>query len=164
MVKINLKVNGKSYTHEVADNLLLIDYIRDVIGLKGTHRGCDTGHCGACTVLMNGEPVKSCQILAAQADGSEITTVEGLEQDGKLSLEQQAFIDNHAAQCGFCTPGFLMMTHYLITNIDHEMSDEEIKDYIHGNYCMCTGYKPIINAIKDAQKRYFEIKKKDIPK
>ncbi|MGC8558653.1 MAG: (2Fe-2S)-binding protein [Nitrososphaeria archaeon] len=158
MVKITVKVNGKTYTNDVPDNMLLVHYIRDVLGLKGTHVGCDTGHCGACTVLMNGEPVKSCQILAAQADGSEIITVEGLEENGKISLEQQAFIEHHAAQCGYCTPGFLLMTHYLITHIDHEMNDDEIKENIHGNYCMCTGYKPIIEAIKDAQKKFILLK------
>ncbi len=155
MVEIKVTVNGKQYTADVEPRVLLVQFIRDVIGLKGTHIGCQTGHCGACTVLLNGEPVKSCQILALQADGAEITTVEGLAEDGKLSIEQESFRDHHAAQCGFCTPGFLIMTHYLIKN-HPKMTREEIREDLHGNYCMCTGYQQIVDAVEDAQRKYLE--------
>lgn len=159
MVAVNVRVNGKQYLADVEPRVLLIDFIRDTIKLKGTHRGCDTGHCGACTVLMDGKPVKSCQILAVQADGAEIMTVEGLEpEEGKFSIEQEAFIENFAIQCGYCTPGFLIMTYYLIRKYP-ELTREEIREKLHGNYCMCTGYQQIVDAVQSAQKKYLASKK-----
>lgn len=159
MVVVNLKVNGKEYSAETEPRMLLVHFIRDALKLKGTHIGCDTGHCGACTVIMDGKPVKSCQLLAVQADGSDIMTVEGLEpEEGKYSIEQEAFRENFAMQCGYCTPGFLMMTHYLIRE-NPEMTREEIREKLHGNYCMCTGYQQIVDAVQDAQKKYLAAKK-----
>ncbi len=151
-MKVSIKINGTVLERDVEPRLLLVHFIRDVAGLKGTHVGCETGHCGACTVLLNGKPVKSCQLFAVQANGSEVETVEGLERDGKLSLEQEAFIDNFAMQCGYCTPGMLMITHYLLRRYPR-LTREEIREKIHGNYCMCTGYVQIVNAIEDAFKR-----------
>ena len=159
MVTVNLKINGKQYSEEAEPRLLLVHFIRDALKLKGTHIGCDTGHCGACTILWDGKPVKSCQILAVQAEGANIMTVEGLEpEDGKLSIEQESFRENFAQQCGYCTPGFLMMTRYLIRN-NEEMTREEIREKLHGNYCMCTGYQQIVDAVQDAQRKYFATKK-----
>jgi aerobic-type carbon monoxide dehydrogenase small subunit (CoxS/CutS family) len=155
MVKVNITINGKAYSLNVEPRLLLVHFIRDVAKLKGTHIGCDTGHCGACTVLLNGVPIKSCQMFAVQADGEKIATVEGLQHDGKLSLEQQAFRDNFAVQCGYCTPGMLMMAHYLIRKYP-SLPREEIRDKLHGNYCMCTGYLQIIKAVEEAHKKYWQ--------
>lgn len=159
MVTVNLKINGKDYSGETEPRMLLVHFIRDVLKLKGTHVGCDTGHCGACTILWDGKPMKSCQILAVQAEGASIMTVEGLEQeDGKLSIEQESFREHHSLQCGYCTSGMLMMTHYLIRN-NEEMTREEIRDKLHGNYCMCTGYQQIVDAVQDAQRKYFTTRK-----
>ena len=159
MVTVNLKINGKQYSEETEPRMLLVHFIREVLKLKGTHIGCDTGHCGACTILWDGKPVKSCQILAVQAEGANIMTVEGLEpEEGKLSIEQESFRENFAQQCGYCTPGFLMMTRYLIRN-NEEMTREEIREKLHGNYCMCTGYQQIVDAVQDAQRKYFATKK-----
>ena len=159
MVTVNLKINGKKYSEETEPRMLLVHFIRDVLKQKGTHIGCDTGHCGACTILWDGKPVKSCQILAVQAEGANIMTVEGLEpEEGKLSIEQESFRENFAQQCGYCTPGFLMMTRYLIRN-NEEMTREEIREKLHGNYCMCTGYQQIVDAVQDAQRKYFATKK-----
>ena len=159
MVTVNLKINGKQYSEETEPRMLLVHFIRDVLKLKGTQIGCDTGHCGACTILWDGKPVKSCQILAVQAEGANIMTVEGLEpEEGKLSIEQESFRENFAQQCGYCTPGFLMMTRYLIRN-NEEMTREEIREKLHGNYCMCTGYQQIVDAVQDAQRKYFATKK-----
>ncbi|HLH85306.1 MAG TPA: (2Fe-2S)-binding protein [Thermoplasmataceae archaeon] len=154
MVEVKMTVNGKMYEADVEPRVLLVHFIRDVLKLKGTHVGCETGHCGACTILLNGEAVKSCQMLAVQANGATITTVEGLEgPNGELSIEQESFREHFAMQCGYCTPGFLMMTRYLITN-NPELTREEIRDRLHGNYCMCTGYQQIVDAVQDAQKKY----------
>jgi aerobic-type carbon monoxide dehydrogenase small subunit (CoxS/CutS family) len=155
MVEVNITINGKRYTSNVEERLLLVHFIRDIVKLKGTHIGCDTGHCGACTVLLNGRPVKSCQVFAVQADGGEVLTVEGLEREGKLSIEQEAFIKNFAMQCGYCTPGMLMITYYIIRKY-RNLSRDEIRDKIHGNYCMCTGYVQIVDAIEYAHKKYWE--------
>lgn len=159
MVTVNLTINGRAYSAEAEPRLLLVHFIRDVLKLKGTHIGCDTGHCGACTVLWDGKPVKSCQILAVQAEGANITTVEGLEpEEGKLSVEQEAFRDNFGMQCGYCTPGFLMVTRYLVEN-SPELTREEIREKLHGNYCMCTGYEQIVDSVQDAQKKHSGRKK-----
>ncbi len=159
MVTVSMKINGKNYSGEAEPRTLLVHFIRDTLRLKGTHIGCDTGHCGACTILWNGEPVKSCQILAVQAEGVDLTTVEGLEpEEGKYSIEQESFREHFAMQCGYCTPGFLMMTRYLIRN-NPEMTREEIREKLHGNYCMCTGYQQIVDAVQDAQKKFLISKK-----
>ena len=148
-VSITVTVNGTSYTRDVEPRLLLVQLIREELLLTGTHIGCDTTYCGACTVLLNGEPVKSCTVLAVQADGGEVRTVEGLEKDGKLHPLQEAFSEHHALQCGYCTPGMLMSSTYLLeTNPDP--SHEEIRKGIQGNLCRCTGYKNIFDAIADA--------------
>ncbi|MFG1450127.1 MAG: (2Fe-2S)-binding protein [Thermoplasmataceae archaeon] len=158
MTKVSININGEKYSEDVEDRTLLVHFIRDHARLRGTHIGCDTGHCGACTVLLNGRPVKSCQILAVQADGESVETVESLEgSDGKLSIEQEAFRDHFAMQCGYCTSGFLMMTHHLIREYP-ELSREEIREKLHGNYCMCTGYQQIVDAVQDAQKKFNEKK------
>jgi aerobic carbon-monoxide dehydrogenase small subunit len=148
-ISITVTVNGKSYQWQVEPRLLLVQFIRDELLLTGTHIGCDTSYCGACTVLLNDEPVKSCTVLAVQADGCDVRTVEGLEQDGKLHPLQQAFSEHHALQCGFCTPGMLMSSvHLLETN--PQPSELDIRKGIQGNLCRCTGYKNIFEAIAAA--------------
>jgi carbon-monoxide dehydrogenase small subunit len=159
MVNVSINVNGEVRSGDVEPRLLLVDFIREVAKLRGTHRGCDTGHCGACTVLLNGLPVKSCQVLAVQADGCDVLTVEGLEKDGKLSLEQEAFRDNFAVQCGYCTPGMLMMTHYLIRK-HPQLTREQIRRALHGNYCTCSGYAQIVDAVEEAHRKYWEGRRK----
>lgn len=148
-VSISVTVNGRTVERAVEPRLLLVQFIRDELLLTGTHIGCDTSYCGACTVLFDGEPIKSCTMLAVQADGGEVTTVEGLAQDGKLHPLQESFSEHHALQCGFCTPGMLMSAkHLLDTNPDP--SPEEIRKGIQGNLCRCTGYNNIFTAIADA--------------
>ncbi len=148
-VNISITVNGRTVERGVEPRLLLVQFIRDELLLTGTHIGCDTSYCGACTVLFDGEPIKSCTMLAVQADGGEVTTVEGLAQDGKLHPLQESFSEHHALQCGFCTPGMLMSAkHLLDTNPDP--SAEEIRKGIQGNLCRCTGYNNIFTAIADA--------------
>lgn len=151
-VKINVTVNGKQYEREVEPRLLLSDFIRHDLGLTGTHVGCEHGLCGACTVLMDGEAVRSCTIFAVQADGHEIHTVESLGTPDNLHPIQQAFIEKHALQCGFCTPGFLMtLVDYLGDNPNP--TEEEIREAIDGNFCRCTGYFNIIEAVKLAAQK-----------
>lgn len=150
-IGISVTVNGKPYERKVEPRLLLVQLIREELLLTGTHIGCDTTYCGACTVLLNGNPVKSCTVLAVQADGGEIRTVEGLEQDGKLHPLQQAFSENHALQCGYCTPGMMMSATHLLEN-NPDPSPEEIRKGIQGNLCRCTGYKNIFDAIASAAK------------
>jgi carbon-monoxide dehydrogenase small subunit len=146
---ITVEINGERYEREVEARRLLIHFIRDDLGLTGSHVGCDTGNCGACTVLLNGTVVKSCMLLAVQADGSTIETVEGIAQDGELNGLQQAFSDHHALQCGYCTPGMLMSATALLR--DNSSPDEqEIRKAIQGNICRCTGYVNIVEAIKAA--------------
>jgi aerobic carbon-monoxide dehydrogenase small subunit len=142
-----LKVNGVTRSAEVEPRTLLVYFLRNQLGLKGPHIGCDTTNCGACTVLMNGRCVKSCTVLALQAQGAEITTVEGLSKDGELHPLQRAFTDNHALQCGYCTPGFIMAAYDLLQRNPHP-TDAEIRLGISGNLCMCTGYQNIIKAVK----------------
>ncbi|MFE5429630.1 (2Fe-2S)-binding protein [Peribacillus simplex] len=149
-VKINLKVNGQDISKEVDSRLLLSDFIRESLFLTGTHIGCEHGVCGACTIHVNGDPVRSCLMLAAQADGCEVKTVESLiQENGKLNHLQQAFSDNHALQCGFCTPGFLMTVSGFLEE-NPNPCEEEIKKCISGNLCRCTGYSNIIKAVKQA--------------
>ncbi len=148
-VAIRVKVNGKEYSAAMEARTLLVDFLREELDLTGTHVGCDTSYCGACTVLLNGRAVKSCTVFAVQADGSEITTVEGLAQDAELSPLQRAFAENHGLQCGYCTPGFLMAATELLARHPHP-SDEEILKGIAGNTCRCTGYQNILKSIRAA--------------
>ena len=152
-ISVTLTVNGTDYVIDVEPRLLLVHAIRDVIGLTGTHVGCDTSQCGACTVLLNGRAVKSCSMLAAQADGQQIDTVEGLaDADGSLHPIQQAFADKHGLQCGFCTPGMLMLTSDLLNRNPHPSRDE-IRHALAGNMCRCTGYQNIVLAVETAAER-----------
>jgi aerobic-type carbon monoxide dehydrogenase small subunit (CoxS/CutS family) len=146
---ITVEINGESYEREVDARRLLIHFIRDDAGLTGSHIGCDTGNCGACSVLYNGTLVKSCMLLAVQADGAQIETVEGLAADGQLTALQQAFSDHHALQCGYCTPGMLMSATALLRE-QPRPSELEIRKAIQGNICRCTGYVNIVEAIKAA--------------
>ena len=149
MIKINFTVNKKKYQLEVNDSQRLLDILREDLGLTGTKEGCAIGECGACTVIMNGDAVNSCLILAAQVDEAEIETVENLEKDDTLSRLQNAFVENGAIQCGFCTPGMLMSAKALLDKNPHPNTDE-IKDALEGNLCRCTGYVPIINSVLEA--------------
>lgn len=146
-VAIQLKVNGKPYSASVEPRMLLVELLREELNLTGTHVGCDTTYCGACTVMMNGTTVKSCTMFAVQADGSEILTVEGLQKDGKLHPIQQAFGDSYGLQCGYCTPGLLLSTLQLVTKTS-DPSESEIRKAIAGNTCRCTGYQNIFKAIR----------------
>ena len=146
---ITVEVNGEQYEREVEARRLLIHFIRDDLSLTGSHIGCDTGNCGACSVLVDGVLVKSCMMLAVQADGAKIETVEGLASDGELNGLQQAFSDHHALQCGYCTPGMLMSATALLRE-NGSPSEEEIRKGIQGNICRCTGYVNIVEAIKAA--------------
>ncbi len=149
---INLKINGETYELKVKPNILLLDLIRDEIGLTGTKRGCDTGECGACTVLIESKPVNSCLVLAVEADGKNILTIEGLTKNGKLHPIQEAFIEEGAVQCGFCTPGMILSAKALL-DTNPNPKEEEIKKAIAGNLCRCTGYTKIIKAIISAAKK-----------
>ncbi len=151
-IEIKTMVNGKEYQSEIEPRLLLVYYLRDVLGLTGPNVGCDTSNCGACTVLLNGKNVKSCTLLTAQADDKEILTIEGMSQEGQLSALQEAFIEEHAIQCGYCTPGMIMSARALLDR-NQNPSDEEIKHGISGNLCRCTGYQNIIAAIKVASEK-----------
>jgi aerobic-type carbon monoxide dehydrogenase small subunit (CoxS/CutS family) len=146
---IAVEVNGVRYEREVDARRLLIHFIRDDLGLTGSHIGCDTGNCGACSLIVDGTLLKSCMMLAVQADGAKIETVEGLAQDGELTPLQQAFSDHHALQCGYCTPGMLMSATALL-RANKSPSDDEIRKAIQGNLCRCTGYVNIVEAIKAA--------------
>jgi aerobic-type carbon monoxide dehydrogenase small subunit (CoxS/CutS family) len=146
---ITVDINGEQYEREVDARRLLIHFIRDDLGLTGSHIGCDTGNCGACSVLVDGTLVKSCMMLAVQADGAKIETVEGLASDGELNGLQQAFSDHHALQCGYCTPGMLMSATALL-RANKSPNEEEIRKGIQGNICRCTGYVNIVEAIKAA--------------
>ena len=149
---VSLKVNGREYDRDVEPRTLLVNFLRDELGLTGTHVGCDTGHCGACTVMMNGRTAKSCMVLAVQARSAEILTVEGLARDEKrLHPIQQAFMLNHGLQCGFCTPGMLMSSLYLLRR-NPNPSDEEIRRGLEGNLCRCTGYNNVVKSVKAAAK------------
>ncbi|OGA18557.1 MAG: carbon monoxide dehydrogenase [Betaproteobacteria bacterium RIFCSPLOWO2_12_FULL_63_13] len=149
MHKISVKINGNAYEEEVESRLLLVHFLRDKVNLKGTHVGCDTGNCGACTVFLNGKPIKSCNMLAVQADGAELTTIEGLERDGALHPVQEAFLDKFAIQCGYCTPGMVLSALALLQS-NRRPNEEEIREAIEGNICMCTGYQQIVDAVAHA--------------
>lgn len=148
-MKIKVSVNGRDYEADVAPRTLLTYFLRDDLGITGPHVGCDTTSCGACTVLMDGKPVKSCTVLAVQADGSQILTVEGLEKDGELHPLQEGFREQHGLQCGYCTPGMLM-TGYALLERNPNPTEMEIREAISGNLCRCTGYVNIVKAIQHA--------------
>ena len=150
--KISVTINGAVREAEVESRLLLVHLIREDFKMTGTHVGCDTSHCGACTVHLDGQPVKSCTVLAVQADGRKVATVEGLEQGGKLHAVQQAFHEKHALQCGFCTPGMLMTTSALLER-NKKPSELEIRQAISGNLCRCTGYLNIVKAVQHAAEK-----------
>ena len=149
MQKINLEVNGKKITKEVPDHIILSIFLRDYLNLTGTHVGCDTSQCGACVVHVNGRSLKSCSTLAADINGSKVTTIEGLAKDGIMHPMQEAFKKMHGLQCGFCTPGMVMSAVDLLKNKKNP-SDKEIRDWLEGNICRCTGYQNIIAAVKEA--------------
>ncbi len=149
MTTIKMTVNGKSCSGEVEDRVLLANFLRDNLNLTGTHVGCDTSQCGACTVHVDGRAIKSCTMLAVQADGADVVTIEGLAKNGKLHPAQQAFTECHALQCGFCTPGMIMTTAALIKD-NPKPSDDEIVHGLEGNLCRCTGYLNIVKAVKRA--------------
>jgi carbon-monoxide dehydrogenase small subunit len=146
-MKVAMTVNGTAYEREVETRMLLVDFIRSTLGLTGTNVGCDTSQCGACTIHMNGTAVKSCTVLALQADGANITTIEGLATNGTLHPMQQAFWDKHGLQCGFCTPGMIMAAVKLVEN-NPTITDEQIRHGLEGNICRCTGYENIVRAVK----------------
>ena len=148
-VDLKVTVNGKEERRLIQSRMLLVDFLRDELGLTGTHIGCDTGHCGACTVMMDGVTVKSCLLLAAQASNSEVLTIEGVSAGGKLHPLQQAFLDNQALQCGYCTPGMILSSLFLLKN-NPNPTEDEIRKAIDGNLCRCTGYLGILKAIKAA--------------
>ena len=151
-LEINLTVNGKQVRRKVKSRTLLVDFLRDELELTGTHIGCDTGHCGACTVLLNGVTVKSCMLLAAQANNAKVQTIEGLAVDGKLHPLQEAFVEQNALQCGYCTPGMILSSLFLLRR-NPNPSEEEIKRGIDGNLCRCTGYLNIVKAVKAASEK-----------
>ena len=146
---VSITVNGTTHTSEVEPRLLLAGYLREVLNLTGTHIGCDTSSCGACTVILNGSAVKSCTLFAVQADGGEITTIEGLATDGKLHPLQEGFWEEHGLQCGFCTPGMIMSAYDLLGK-NPDPSEQEIRTGISGNLCRCTGYHNIVKAVQYA--------------
>ena len=153
--QISVKVNGKDYSHSVEPRLLLVHYLRDVLRLTGTHVGCDTSSCGACTIHVNGKATKCCTMLAVQADGSEITTIEGMAHNGGLHPLQEAFRECHGLQCGFCTPGMIMTAADLLQN-NPAPTEEEIRAALEGNFCRCTGYHNIVKSVQYAAKKIKE--------
>ena len=148
-MEVSVTVNGIAHTHDVEPRTLLVHFIREQVGLTGTNIGCDTSSCGACTVLLDGESVKSCTVLGVQADGAEITTIEGLAEDGALHPVQQAFHEHHALQCGYCTPGMVMAAVSLIES-GRAGSEADIRKGLEGNLCRCTGYHNIVRAVETA--------------
>jgi len=151
-MKITVTINGEKRQDDVEPRLLLVHYLRDVLGLTGTHVGCETTLCGACTVHLNGNAVKSCTVLTVQADGGQVTTIEGLAKDERLHPLQDGFWEEHGLQCGYCTPGMIMAASQLLERIP-DPSDEEIRHGLEGNLCRCTGYQHIVNAVKHAAKK-----------
>ena len=154
---IRVKVNGTDYDNSVEPRLLLVHYLREILGLTGTHIGCETSICGACTVLLDGEAVKSCTLLAVQAAGSEVTTIEGLAPEGTLHKVQEGFWEEHGLQCGFCTPGMILAACQLL-NRNANPSEEQIRHGLDGNLCRCTGYQHIVNAVENAARKLRESK------
>lgn len=156
-VDVTCTINGRQYSGKAEPRLLLVHFIRDELNLTGTHIGCDTGHCGACTIIMNGKTVKSCMLLAVQANGANILTVEGLADGDKLHPIQEAYWENHGLQCGYCTPGMLMSSLYLLQK-NPDPTEEDIRRGIEGNLCRCTGYVNIIKSIKAAARKMQDAK------
>ena len=150
--RINVTVNGAKYDHRIESRLLLVHYLRDVLRLTGTHVGCDTSNCGACTIHVNGKATKSCTLLAVQADGYKITTIEGLSQNGELHPLQEAFKECHGLQCGFCTPGMIMTALDLLQH-NPQPTEEEIRVALEGNFCRCTGYHNIVKSVQYAARK-----------
>jgi aerobic carbon-monoxide dehydrogenase small subunit len=148
-VRVRVNVNGEARESEVEPRLLLVHYLREVLGLTGSHVGCDTSNCGACTVLLDGESVKSCTVLAVQADGAEVTTIEGMTSNGELHPLQEAFWANHGLQCGYCTPGMIMAAADLLKR-NPNPSEEDVRHGLEGNLCRCTGYHNIVKSVMDA--------------
>ena len=148
-MEVSMTVNGTTYTNDVEPRTLLVHYLRENLRLTGTNVGCDTSQCGACTIHVNGDAVKSCTMLAVQADGSEITTIEGLAKNGELHPVQKAFWENHGLQCGYCTPGMIMAAVEMLEN-NPNPDEEEIRNGLEGNFCRCTGYHNIIKSVKAA--------------
>jgi carbon-monoxide dehydrogenase small subunit len=147
-----MKVNGQSVSHDVPDNTLLVTFLRETLGLTGTHVGCDTSQCGACVIHVDGASVKSCTMLAAQAEGADITTIEGIAVGDELHPMQQAFHENHGLQCGFCTPGMIMSAIELVEN-NKNLSEQDIREGLEGNICRCTGYHNIVKSVQDAAQK-----------
>jgi aerobic carbon-monoxide dehydrogenase small subunit len=146
-MQVTMTVNGTPVTREIEPRLLLVHFVRDTLGLTGTHWGCDTSNCGTCVLWLDGEPVKSCTVLSAMAGGHRVDTVEGLEKDGKLDPVQQGFMEEHGLQCGFCTPGMLMTARVLLDR-NPDPSEREIREAISGQICRCTGYENIVRAVR----------------
>jgi len=146
-MKVTMTVNGNEVSHDVEPRMLLVHFVREVLGLTGTHWGCDTSNCGTCVLWMDGEPVKSCTVLAVMADGRAVRTVEDLEQNGVLDPVQQGFIEKHGLQCGFCTPGMMMTARWILDN-NANPSEDEIREGISGQICRCTGYENIVRSIR----------------
>ena len=148
-MEVSMTVNGTTYTNDVEPRTLLVHYLRENLRLTGTHVGCDTSSCGACTIVVNGETVKSCTLLAVQCEGAEIKTIEGMASNGKLHPIQESFREKHGLQCGFCTPGMIMSSWQLLER-NPNPSEDEIRHALEGNFCRCTGYHNIVNAVQDA--------------
>ena len=148
-MEVSMTVNGTTYTNDVEPRTLLVHYLRENLRLTGTHVGCDTSSCGACTIIVNGEAVKSCTLLAVQCEGAEIKTIEGMATNGKLHPIQESFREKHGLQCGFCTPGMIMSSWQLLER-NPNPSEDEIRHALEGNFCRCTGYHNIVNAVQDA--------------
>ena len=152
MPTVTMKVNGHSVSHDVPDNTLLVTFLRETLRLTGTHIGCDTSQCGACVIHVDGASVKSCTMLAAQAEGATITTIEGIAIEDELHPMQQAFHENHGLQCGFCTPGMIMSAIELVEN-NKTLSEQDIREGLEGNICRCTGYHNIVKSVQDAAQK-----------
>ena len=152
MPTVTMKVNGQSVSHDVPDNTLLVTFLRETLGLTGTHIGCDTSQCGACVIHVDGASVKSCTMLAAQAEGANITTIEGIAVGDELHPMQQAFHENHGLQCGFCTPGMIMSAIELVEH-NKKLSEQDIREGLEGNICRCTGYHNIVKSVQDAAQK-----------
>jgi len=155
--RVSLRINGRDYTHEVEPRLLLVHYLRDMIGLTGTHIGCETSICGACTVMLNGEAIKSCTVLTVQADGGEVLTIEGLGRAEELHPLQEGFWECHGLQCGYCTPGMILSAYQLLLRYP-DPTEEEIRRGLDGNLCRCTGYQHIVDAVQYAARKMRESK------
>ena len=149
---VKMTINGTTHRHEVEPRMLLVHYIREVVGLTGTHVGCDTSQCGACTIILNGQAVKACNVFAVQADGAQIMTIEGLAKNGQLHPIQEGFWEKHGLQCGYCTPGMILASYQLLQRYPHP-TEAEIRHQLEGNLCRCTGYHNIVKAVQYAAEK-----------